>query len=242
LISTKVINNLKKCFEVFRQSDGDNIIVSPDTTTSYFLKITDGYTTVDSILYRLQVNPLPQINLIPEGTNHEGNVIKVCVRDTVAIDAGNEYNPPDMGYLWSTGWPEQIIVAKTNGNLLDFQSYQVTVTNNVTGCQNADSVSILFDFKECGTGVGENNIANQPLYVYPNPNSGKFQLQTVDGFKKLDIALMDLQGRIIFQKHFSSIKPGGWIKDIDMSKISDGIYLLKYKADNKSYTQKMVKK
>lgn len=221
---------------------GDSIIVNPGTTTSYFLKITDGYTTVDSIPFILQVNPLPEINLIPEGSNHTGNTIKVCVRDTVVIDAGNENNPPDMGYLWSTGWPEQILVAKTNGNLLDFQSYQVTVTNNITGCQNVDSVSILFDFKECGTGVGENNITNQPVYVYPNPNNGKFQLQTVDGIDKLDIKLTDMQGRTVLQKYFNSINPGGWVKDIDMSKISNGIYLLKYKADNKSYTQKIVKK
>jgi hypothetical protein len=198
---------------------------------------------VDSILYQLQVNSLPEINLIPEGVSHEGNVIKVCVRDTLTLDAGNENNPPDMGYLWSTGWPERTLTVKTNGNLLDYQSYTVQVTNNVTGCQNVDSVNILFDFKECGTGVAENsNITDQPLYIYPNPNNGVFQLQTVDGIKKLDVKLVDMQGRVLLEKKFTGINPGGWTKDIDMSEISNGVYMLKYKADHKSYTLKIVKK
>jgi len=222
---------------------GDNVQVSPTETTKYFVKVTDGYTTVDSILYQLQVNSLPEINLIPEGVSHEGNVIKVCVRDTLTLDAGNENNPPDMGYLWSTGWPERTLTVKTNGNLLDYQSYTVQVTNNVTGCQNVDSVNILFDFKECGTGVAENsNITDQPLYIYPNPNNGVFQLQTVDGIKKLDVKLVDMQGRVLLEKKFTGINPGGWTKDIDMSEISNGVYMLKYKADHKSYTLKIVKK
>ncbi len=223
-------------------STGDSVVVNPTETTNYFLKISDGFTMVDSILYTLQVNPLPQINLIPEGATHDGNVIKVCVRDTVTLDAGNEANPPDMGYVWSNGWPERYLTAKTNGNLLDFQSYNVMVTNNVTGCQNVDSVSILFDFKECGTGVGENNVDNQPLFVYPNPSNGRFQLQTVDGIKNLEIKIMDIQGRVLIEKRFSSINPGGWIKDFDLSKAANGIYLLKYKADNKAFMQKIVKK
>ena len=221
---------------------GDSVVVSPTETTKYFLKISDGFTLVDSILYTLQVNPLPQINLIPEGVTHDGNVIKVCVRDTVVIDAGNENNPPDMGYVWSNGWPGRYLTAKTNGNLLDFQSYDVTVTNNVTACQSTDSVSILFDFKECGTGVDENSMENQPVFVYPNPNKGVFQLQTVEGIKKLEIKIMDVQGRVMMKRNFSSINPGGWIKDIDISKLANGVYLFKYKADNKVYTQKIVKK
>lgn len=220
---------------------GDSVVVGPTETTKYFLKISDGYTIVDSILYTLQVNPLPQINLIPEGTSHDGNTIKVCVRDTVVIDAGNENNPPDMGYVWSNGWPGQFLVAKTNGNLLDYQSYIVEVTNNVTSCQNSDSINILFDFKECGTGVNENSINNQPVFVYPNPSKGVFQLQTVEGINKLKIKILDIRGRVLLEDSFSAINPGGWIKNIDMSKFADGIYLLKYKVDNKAYTQKIVK-
>ncbi|RLD90847.1 MAG: hypothetical protein DRJ09_02910 [Bacteroidetes bacterium] len=221
---------------------GDSVVVNPTETTKYFLKISDGFTIVDSILYTLQVNPLPQINLIPEGATHNGNVIKICVRDTIAIDAGNDTNPPDMGYVWSNGWPGRYLVAKTNGNLLDFQSYNVTVTNNVTGCQNADSVSILFDFKECGTGIGENSVDNQPIFVYPNPNKGVFQLQTVEGIKKLKIKVVDIQGRVLIEHNYSSINPGGWTKDIDISNLANGIYLLKYKADSKAYIRKIVKK
>ena len=225
--------------------EGESVTVSPTETTTYFLKISDGYTVVDSILYQLQVNQLPEINLIPQGATHEDDVIKVCVRDTVALDAGNAGNPPDgpngTTYEWSTGWPGRVMIAKTNGNLFDYQSFAVEVENNVTGCVNVDSVSVLFDFKECGTGVAENNITDQPIYLYPNPSNGVFQLQTIDGIKNLEIKIVDLQGRVILEKNYSSIQQGGWIKDIDISQVSDGVYLLKYKADNKSYTQKIIK-
>ena len=224
--------------------EGDNVTVTPLETTKYFLKISDGYTEVDSILVQVHVNALPEINLIPEGSHHDGNVIKVCVRDTVPLDAGNENNPPDgpdgTTYSWSTGWPGRTLIAKTNGNLFDYQNFEVEVTNNVTGCQNIDSVSVLFDFKECGTDIGENSVIDQPIYVYPNPSNGIFQLQTIDGFKNLDIMLVDIQGRVLLEKSYTSINPGGWTKDIDISNVSEGIYLLKYKADNTDYTQKIV--
>jgi len=225
-------------------AEGDNVVVSPQESTKYFLKISDGYTSVDSILIQVHVNALPEINLIPEGANHTGNTIRVCVRDSVVLDAGNVNNPPDgpegTTYIWSTGWPERTLIARTNGNLFDYQSFDVEVTNNVTGCKNIDSVSVVFDFKECGTDIGENSLTDQPIYVYPNPSSGKFQLQTIEGFKKLDITLVDIQGRVILEDSYKSIKPGGWIKDIDLSNLEAGVYLLKYKTDTKTFTRKII--
>lgn len=221
---------------------GDNIQVNPTEDTKYFLKVNDGYTVKDSITLYLTVHPLPEINLIPDGYPHSGNTISVCVRDTVTLDAGNETNPPNMSYLWTNGWGCRYFTTRTNGNVFDFQTFSVTTTNNVTGCENSSSISILFDFTECGTDIGENNNTDQPLNIYPNPNNGVFQLRTTKEISRIDIKLIDLQGKVLFQKHYKDINPGGWTTDVDISMLPKGIYLLKYDADNKSYSRKIIKR
>jgi len=220
---------------------GDSVLVNPTEDTKYFLKINDGYTSKDSITLYLAVQPLPVIDLIPVGYPFSGDTIKVCVRDTVTLDAGNEANPPDMSYLWSNGWGFRNLTTKTNGNLFDFQTFNVAVTNNVTGCRNNSSISIMFDFAECSIGIGENNAPNQPIHVYPNPNDGIFQLQTTYKIDRLDIQVVDLHGRIVIQNQYRNIPHDGWTTNIDISRLSKGMYMLKYIADNISYTQKIIK-
>lgn len=220
---------------------GDNVLVNPTEDTKYFLKVNDGYTIKDSITLYLAVNPLPEINLIPTGYPYSGDTISVCVRDTVTLDAGNENNPPDMAYQWSNGWGDRYFTTGTNGNQFDFQSFSVTTTNNVTGCEDNSSISIRFDFTECAIGIGENNNTSQPLFIYPNPNNGFFQLSTMETITSLEIELADLNGKILFRNHYTNINPAGWTSDINITKLPEGIYLLKYKADSKSYSQKILK-
>ena len=86
----------------------------------YYLEVFDGFTKVNSHVI-VPVHPLPVINLVPTGIPESGqDSITVCVRDTVILDAGNADNPPEMQYMWSNGFSGRHLIARTNGNWIDF--------------------------------------------------------------------------------------------------------------------------
>ncbi len=221
---------------------GDNVVVSPTQDTKYFLKVNDGYTTVDSIPLNLPVNPLPIVDLVPQGYTHTGDTIIVCIRDTVTLDAGNENNPIDMQYLWSNGWNDRYFTTKTNGPVIDLQNFTATVTNNITGCIDSSSITIWFDHSQCGIGIDENSGSDQPISVYPNPNNGLFQLQSNEAIRDLNITIVDITGKVIKDLRYYDIKPGGWTTDINLQELSNGIYMMKYEFNSKPYIQKIIKK
>lgn len=221
---------------------GDNVTVSPEEDTKYFLLIDDGFTYVDSIPLYLPVNPLPEINLIPAGYPVSGDTISVCVRDTVIIDAGNDNNPNDMAYLWSNGWGERYLTTLTNGNFFDLQTFSVNVSNTLTGCADSSTIAIMFDFTECGLGVEENESVYQPVKIVPNPNNGEFKLTASQTIELLEIELLSLQGKTIYSNQFNNIDASSWESEIDLRSISSGTYILKYKVDSVTYSQKFIKR
>ena len=220
---------------------GENIDVNPTTTTTYFVEVSDGYSAFSTHLI-LPVNPLPVVELMPEGYIQFGqDTIIVCVRDTVLLDAGNENNPPDMQYIWSNSWSDRYIVAKTNGNWFDIQDYDVIVTNPVTTCANTDNITIIFDFNLCAIGIDEEPVVERPVTVHPNPNQGILLLNMSGNVNILEIKMLTLEGRYIFEKRFDTDKTDEWKNPIDISVLSKGIYLIWVKADEQVYTLKLVK-
>ena len=223
------------------QQAGDNVIVNPTSNTKYFLKVDDGFTTKDSIPLYLPVNPLPIVDLIPDGMAHNGDTIAACVRDTVTLNAGNPSNPNDMLYLWSNGWGEQYLTTKTNGNLYDFQTFNVLVTNNITGCKNGSSISIIFNFNECGIGIEEKNTFDSLVIIYPNPNNGFITIETKKPIGTMDVELIDILGKTVYKQHFENIGSPGWSSQIDLQKLPKGIYLLNLTLDQESISYKIIK-
>jgi hypothetical protein len=219
---------------------GETVIVNPNEPTTYYLEVTDGFTTINTH-YILPVHPLPEINLIPYGIPESGqDSIRVCVRDTVVLDAGNAANPPEMEYMWSNGFSGQKLIAKTNGNWIDFQHYSVDVTNALTTCTNSSEITVVFDFYQCSIGV-EENITEPPIVtIHPNPNSGIFTIETDRAIISLELKMTNLYGHTIFEKKYIQIPANGWDDTIDISSQPKGVYLLYLKVDGNRFTQKVV--
>ena len=223
-------------------ANGDNITVTPVTTTTYYLEVTDGFTIINTH-YILPVHPLPEINLVPIGIPESGqDSITVCVRDTVVLDAGNAANPPDMQYMWSNGFSGQKLVAETNGNWIDFQHYSVEVTNALTTCTNSSAITIVFDFYQCAIGVDEKISETQIVTIHPNPNSGVFTIETERAITSLEVQISNLHGYTIFEKNYNQIPANGWDDTIDISRQPKGVYMLFLKVDGNISTQKVVLK
>jgi hypothetical protein len=162
------------------------------------------------------------------------------VRDTVVLDAGNAANPPEMQYMWSNGWANRKLTAKTNGNWIDFQTYTVNVTNALTSCTNSSKITIVFDFNECAIGVDEKITEPQVVTIHPNPNSGIFTIETDWAITNLEVKMTNLYGYVVFEKNYMQIPANGWDDTIDISRQPKGVYLLYLNVDGHTSTQKVV--
>lgn len=222
-------------------STNENVVVVPATTTVYYLEVSDGFTTYNSHT-TVQVNQLPLINLIPSGYPEVyPDTIAACVRDTIVLDAGNSSNPPDMQYLWTNSWANRYMLAQTNGNWWEVKTYGVTVKNPVTGCSNSDEITIIFDFNNCAIGVKENTGNSIPVSVHPNPNKGQLTILPETDIGEMTLQILSIQGAPILERKYENIRPGAEVVTIDVSSLSNGVYLLRILANNRAFTMKIVK-
>lgn len=103
-----------------------DIQVSPDSTTSYSVTVTDANSCTNSSSYTLIVNPLPLVKINPDTT-------RVCYGKSVMLTGLNAVN-----YVWNTGETSAIIYPTPLATAV----YSVTGTDS-KNCKNKDSVSII---------------------------------------------------------------------------------------------------
>lgn len=222
-------------------AEGDNVVISPTETTTYFVEVDDGYTVAGSYIV-VPVHPLPIIDLIPAGFPTTGqDTIVACVRDTVVLDAGNASNPPDMNYLWSNNLSNRYLTAKTNGSWIDFQTYNVEVTNPLTTCSNTSEITIIFDFNQCEIGVEEISSLSENISIIPNPTGGMINLNITNLKGEIDIVISDITGKTILNKENLQLENSNFTQHIDLSKNPAGVYIIKIKHSSGDYFARIIK-
>jgi PKD repeat protein len=81
-------------------------------------------------------------------------------------------------------------------------------------------------------GIGDNG-NGYGFEIYPNPNNGKFNLKfNKSGNYSVNINLYDALGNIVFTENNVSVTPGGFVKVIDLTTLSQGVYNLKVEGVN----------
>ena len=215
-------------------SNQASIYVTPDVTTVYYLLLKDQYENEFEADITITVNPLPEIDLIPEDANVIGiDSIIVCVRDTITLDSGFDIDPPNTEYFWlDANLVNRYYTASTNGNWTDYQSHAVRVTNGYTGCIDSNSITILFDFNECAIGVPENiSDLSGIIVIHPNPNNGNFEVAVNENISNLTISIFNTQGKKVFNKYLGENIVSGFSKQITTD-LPSGIYLVHLKSGN----------
>lgn len=208
--------------------------VSPAATTTYHLVIGDGFTQNEGDV-TVVVNPLPYINLIPEGAHAlSSDTIMACVFDTLTLNAAN----PNANYLWSNGAITPEIQSTTTGIAFDMLSYSVEVVNTLTGCENSASLTILYTYGECSYGIGENK-DDAEIVVYPNPGTGNFSCWLNLDQRNAAIEIFDTQGRRIRDLEING--SGKQHLEIDLTNEPDGVYFLRISADEFNRVVKIIK-
>jgi len=200
----------------------DDQISNPTTNLPasgwYYVTGTDinGCTGNDSVF--VDVYPLPDApNVTYVSATH------LLVTDsTIGIQWYLNGNP-----IIPAGTDVQFFTAAANGN------YWAVYTNS-NGCvsPNSDTVTI----SDITIGVNESNNEFQ-ISVYPNPNSGIFNIQIGNSnFSNANIEILDITGKVILSEMMMAN-----YKQIDLAHQSNGLYLLKIRINDEISTMKIIK-
>lgn len=225
------------------ESDQPEYTITPDVgTVKLFLTVTDQYLNTVTGMVEVVVNPLPVVNLIPDGVIPIGeDTIVVCVRDSVWLDAGYDTDPDGTSYFWeSQNYLNRYYNASTNGNWVDIQTFNVEVTHGGTGCVDSGNLTIIFDFNECMIGMPEEPEEQiQLVDIYPNPNDGNFTLKLNQESNNLFVKVYDISGHLIFENHwFGNFSSGDKI-ELPILIESKGIYIVHIHNNKYSSVHKM---
>lgn len=108
-----------------------------------------------------------------------------------------------------------------NGN------YSVMITN-VNGCKGTSTV-----FSVTNLGLNDNSI-NKKINIFPNPTKGMVTITNQDNLSIDKIEIVDTLGKIVSEETSST-------SQIDISKFSKGIYILKIHSGKSVFQKKIVK-
>jgi len=140
------------------------------------------------------------------------------------IDAGSDF----ISYSWSTGATTQTVEVSETGD------YYITVTD-INGCTSSDSIFVDVDYV-----VNIITDISDMINIYPNPNSGKFVI-SIEGDEQEQIAvnLYNHTGQKIY--HTLINRSGNSINiPMDISRLSQGIYILEICTEKGTYREKII--
>ena len=208
----------------FQSSDPDPY-VTPVVNTTYSVSVYDGFNTVNGNT-TVSIYPQPYIHLGPPDST-------VCIYQSVTLDAGN----PGSIYIWSNGETTQTISISATGIVYETQSYTVRVTNE-DGCISVASISVNFSYNAC-TGINEQS-GLADITIFPNPGSGVITFEGNKLRNNVDIEIFNLTGSQI-SGYLLYRNPNGLSSlRADLSALSKGIYIIRFKSDNLLRTNKLV--
>jgi len=224
-------------------SNSSDFSDTPAVSTTYELSVEDSEGSIFLASVSIVVHQLPEVDLIPAGFDLYGpDTIRVCVRDSVMLDAGTDDDPLGTVYSWEpSNLYDRYLLAKTSGSWIDFQTHGVEVTNGLSGCSNAGEITIFFDFNECAIGIEEE--ADEQIEVVgiqPNPNNGTFNLEFNEVVENAELSIMDIRGQMIFNKKFNRSIQKGEVLNFNIDFPEKGLYFVSFKSDTKHFASKLI--
>jgi hypothetical protein len=152
-----------------------------------------------------------------------GNVIWAKSAGGTDNDWGNSVATDASGNCYVTGG--------FGSSSITFGSYTLT---------NASADADIFLAKLSNTnGINDNNLSSDNIVIYPNPNTGAFTLSfTAQQGGEAEINVLNILGKTVYtEKCF--IAQDNYAKEINLGKITSGIYILQVKVGGKIYNYKL---
>lgn len=104
------------------------------------------------------------------------------------------------------------------------------VTQNIDGCE-SDALAILY-LKNNPDGVSIGDVALQQVKIFPNPTTGIVHLQALKNMQR--VAVLSIDGRTVLQADAQA-------KQVDLSGLINGIYILEIEIYGVTIHHKVVK-
>jgi hypothetical protein len=176
---------------------------------------------------------LAKINLT---TGQINNVSNTRLKNLgVAINAGCAINPNTMSYYISNGG-YILAISLVTGNIIDSIPVSSSGANyfdlmvNTQNCYNATKV------RTSSTPLtSSNNLFPENINVFPNPTTGKIKINIDDNSDVQNVQITTLTGSIVYKNRLVTND------DIDISRLTPGIYFISVQTKNKIYKTKLSK-
>ncbi|REJ80828.1 MAG: T9SS C-terminal target domain-containing protein [Bacteroidetes bacterium] len=187
---------------------GGNVIGTGNTyqstfsvTTTVYAQAFNGTCPSNPIPATATIHPVPNVVLGPD-------TIFLLTGQNTTLNAGPGYT----NYLWNTGATSQTLLVTSSG------VYNVTVTDP-NGCTGMGSIVVNYI-------TGINEPGNEVLVtVYPNPTSGKLNMQFKRFQGEMNIRIVNAVGQTVFTE---TLQGGAQAeREIDLSSEAIGVYYLR---------------
>ena len=171
----------------------------------------------------VQVKPVPAVSLGPDqAVKASGNIF---------LDAG----PGFSSYLWNTGATTQTITVPGHTLGAGVHPFWVRVTNT-SGCPASDTV-LVDVIDDIGTGPLPGR--NPELKIFPNPSSGKVEIQLQDACNTIvQVNLLSYDGKTVYT---TDGKPDMDNRmPLDLRHLNKGMYLIRVITDHGTFHGKVL--
>jgi len=196
-----------------------SIAVSPTVNTTYTVTGANG-TCVNTRTTSVNVNALPSVSLAASSST-------ACTASTGGINVTLTGSPSGGVFSGAGVSGGTFTVQPTAGTY----TATYTFTNSTTGCSNSAATNILVSV--C-TGVGEVNLLDGNINLFPNPNAGIFTIQA-NMENAFDVTIYNNIGQLVYSKN--ALKGAN---EINLSEFGRGIYNVVIKLDTDYKTIKVI--
>ena len=199
----------------------DTLISYTNISTTYDVIGYDRYGGIGIDDVQVTVNPLPEFDL--------GEDIIITEEESEILDVGATFS----SYLWNDGTTSKTL--EVSGD--DFQpgthEFYVIVTD-ANNCSSSDTVTVTINEV---TDIVEFPFENSKFKIYPIPSNDKIFIETSNPGKNFHLYLYDLGGQLLIRKEIISD-----FTQLNISKLPQGVYLIKLKHEKSTETVKIIKK
>lgn len=189
-------------------------------TYTVSLTASNGFGTGTATTQIVTVNTNPVVSI-----SSSAGSPTVCLGEEVLLTASGAAT-----YTWLPNKVGAVLTLTFSPNSPTALTYTVNARNS-EGCVGTETVALVLS--EC-TGIEKSRIADDQFTVFPNPASKSFTIKSkTESAMEVQLELQDATGKIVMQQP-ASFKKDKHETTINISQLSDGVYLLKIKTEKGS--------
>jgi subtilisin-like proprotein convertase family protein len=205
----------------------DNVLISD---VNVYFDVTHTYTQ-DLILLINNVGNQDQVQVVARICGGESGIDATFDDEAGALVCGGTGNITTGVYQASN------LLGVFNGQMSggDWDMLAVDFYNGDTGQVNSYSIEIC---ETVATALAVEDNSFTQFNVYPNPTNGVVNI-SLSTFEDVKVTLYDISGRHIYSDTLEN-NSNTFNKNIDLSNVASGVYLLNVKSGSKTATKKLV--